>query len=130
MMPLVLLATAAAGASTPAATRPPSPGWEVSCTSGTDEFASNCLARRRDGPYRLRLSTADSQLYLIVEIEGCASRSENFWRDAVIGMPASERQHLMKTLLRRLAAELARDCGVRRRQPIDLKEPPDIAVWP
>jgi len=123
----------ATGAAAATSGKPHPSGWQVSCVTGTDEFASNCRARSVRGPITIEFATGDSQFYLKVEASSCRDPDNavdrTWWRDELTGLTAQQRKALLSQALGEATDALAKRCPELRLRPPKLGAFPDIAVF-
>ncbi len=122
-------AFAPANAAKLAKVRPPQyqvAGWSTACWPGDDGFAASCEARKKDGPYVLKLVTGDSQFFQLIEHPKCNVDYINVFRDDLPAGKAERDRHVLDAF-RRLAREVRKACP--KLPPLRLKAGPlpDIA---
>lgn len=108
----------------------PGDDWSLDCGEGADGFATNCEAMRETGAFTLRLTTADSQLFVAIRHPGCETSYRNFDRTDLAGLSADARRGRIVGAFEEIAGEVARTCPALGRPPLALGAMPDIAIHP
>ena len=100
--------------------------WKVDCTPADDEFSVGCIATAVMEGLSIRLTTADSQLFASVNVQGCpAANYANWWRDEISGRP--DRRKLIERALNRILRETAQSCAKAQGRSVTFRWLPDIA---
>jgi hypothetical protein len=106
----------------------PGGGWSLDCRDGTDGFAANCEATLPAGAFTLRLTTADSQLFVAIRHPGCETSYRNFDRTDLAALSAAERRALVERAFHEIAEEIRGTCPTLAPPALALDAMPDLAI--
>jgi hypothetical protein len=102
-------------------------GWVSRCWPGTDGFAAECEASKKDGSYTLRLSVGDDQFSQFIEHPKCQEQSNRIFRDELFSVTPRDRRRWAVEAFERMAVDLAKICpAVPPLNREAFRNPPDL----